>query len=810
MRPTHSLKKLLSLAGLLALTGATATAAPLPAELPPVDPAAPVAKDKPVKVYILSGQSNMLGFGRIEGASPTYLRVFFSADPTARNYILPVRDNALLGMKLLPAKGNDAIALGSTEATVPAGTIEAELEVPVGGRFEVNVGLDDSSYAIATVDGQEVYRKTVDGDVQLSPVTLKKGQRHSLRIDYEKGGSAALWLEKVDLKGMGDLRWVVEELGRFKSLMNAEGEWVVRTDVIHTDAYMGKGKSEPLSAPACGRSIGPELGFGWVMGEFHDEPVIVLKADIGNRSLGWDMLPPGSETWEHEGKTYPGYGLRLDKNGNPVQAKKGEWYAGKQYDEFTAAVHEVLDNFDTKFPQFKDQGYEIGGFVWWQGHKDGPNPGHNAMYERNLANLIRAWRQEFNAPDADWTIATVGFQGEDMVEHYRRIAQAQLNVADPKRHPELAGDVKTIDIRPFWRPAGMSPKSQHYHYHHNAETYMLVGDALGRAMVELKGGEAEYPSGQLDASINYIPDLSWPESKEVAAMQPALKPILLQAIIPGYMDWAGKMPPYLRSGRPMEQILANQAPENPPRAAYKLHSDFDQMIEYYEMAGIEAFSWKAVDPEALSAEWDYYSFDPEEPAPTKGTLTRYRDITLPTGIENWTAVNFDASRAGWKTGKAPFGQKNGQLRPLRRHCGVSYCQCDRMPNTKWENEVLLMRTRMKIPEFDPNYRYRLVVGGAGHVWTGEGYALCINGEQVSEMKSGYYYRGGGKPRGVLLFEDFQRKYGGQEVTVALKGFLRMSGYKKRPAPPEGHLNVWVQAAKVPPALLSTFRESSTE
>ena len=49
----------------------------------------------------------------------------------------------------------------------------------------------------------------------------------------------------------------------------------------------------------------------------------------------------------------------------------------------------------------------------------------------------------------------------------------------------------TIEARGFWREAGESPKNQGYHYNHNAETYMLVGDALGRAMVNMQGGRAE-------------------------------------------------------------------------------------------------------------------------------------------------------------------------------------------------------------------------------------------------------------------------------------------------------------------------------
>ena len=37
----------------------------------------------------------------------------------------------------------------------------------------------------------------------------------------------------------------------------------------------------------------------------------------------------------------------------------------------------------------------------------------------------------------------------------------------------------------FWRSQEESPSGQGYHYNRNADTYMLVGEALGRGMVEL-------------------------------------------------------------------------------------------------------------------------------------------------------------------------------------------------------------------------------------------------------------------------------------------------------------------------------------
>jgi alpha-galactosidase len=45
--------------------------------------------------------------------------------------------------------------------------------------------------------------------------------------------------------------------------------------------------------------------------------------------------------------------------------------------------------------------------------------------------------------------------------------------------------VKSVDTRSFYRGPEISPRNQSFHYHGNAETFMLVGEAMGKAMVEL-------------------------------------------------------------------------------------------------------------------------------------------------------------------------------------------------------------------------------------------------------------------------------------------------------------------------------------
>lgn len=288
----------------------------------------------------------------------------------------------------------------------------------------------------------------------------------------------------------GSLEYMVKEKGKYPHLADDTGNWTTRQDVRYVHVmdqrgvdykYMekyGDVRNEWLTPKG---SFGPELGFGHVMGNFHDEPVLLLKACIGNRSLGWDLLPPGSERFEFEGKIYAGYkdvANFWDKGSEP---KPVPWYAGRQYDADTAHAKAVLRNLEKYYPGYKGQGYEVTGFVWWQGHKD-QSAALAGRYEQNLVHLIKTLRKDFSAPNAKIVVAT-GCGNPGREGHGLQIAEAQLAVdGDKGKYPEFKGNVKAVDTRELWREADVSPVNQGYHYNHNAETYYEVGDALGRAM----------------------------------------------------------------------------------------------------------------------------------------------------------------------------------------------------------------------------------------------------------------------------------------------------------------------------------------
>jgi hypothetical protein len=287
---------------MMGVTCVAAHAAVVPANLPQPDDK-PASDKKPVKVYILSGQSNMVGFGTLGGSYPVYPSIFLSPDSSVMPCRMPVGDSALLPLSAYQSADKDAPQGIKTEmlpaaAGSPQMVAKTFIEVPATASYTLNSGYDASSYALITLDGKEVYRRNPDESAAVTKVHLEKGKRYPVVITYLHAKTPAFWMEMVDLKGKGDLPWVINELGIYKCLMNDKGEWTKRNDVILNDAYCGKGSSTVLTATANGRFFGPELGFGYVMGTFHDEPVLLIKSCIGNRGLAWDYLPPGSERFE--------------------------------------------------------------------------------------------------------------------------------------------------------------------------------------------------------------------------------------------------------------------------------------------------------------------------------------------------------------------------------------------------------------------------------------------------------------------------------------------------------------------------------
>ncbi len=275
---------------------------------------------------------------------------------------------------------------------------------------------------------------------------------------------------------------VSDELKTAYPFLATDGGWSTRQDVRNVSVMVGrKGvyRNEWLTVEGKGK-IGIEVGIGHQLGHALDAPVMVLKSSIGNRSLGWDLLPPGTPRYSAEGIECPGYGETYPSKKDMskiVPYKEGEtlgWYAGKQYDDDVANAKKILEDLGTYYPGATK--YEVAGIIWWQGDKDMRNKAHAAMYEENLGRLLKALRKDFNAPKAKFVCASLGQTDEsDEESGHGKILHAMKSFAASSE------DIGFV----YSKPLLDAPSSSSGHYGGNAKTYMNVGLALGAKMVEL-------------------------------------------------------------------------------------------------------------------------------------------------------------------------------------------------------------------------------------------------------------------------------------------------------------------------------------
>jgi hypothetical protein len=291
----------------------------------------------------------------------------------------------------------------------------------------------------------------------------------------------------------GTLEHAVKTEKLYPFLVDDTGAWSERKDVRNVRVMVGRGggmgvhNNEWLTLK--GNAIGPEIGIGHHVGNLLDEPVMILKSCIGNRGLGWDLLPPGSESYEFTGKdkktgkettwVYAGYKQSPNRWEKGTEPTPIGWYAGKQYDDDTANARKVLEELDKYYPGAK--GYEVAGFCWWQGDKDRYDEAHAARYEQNLVRLIKSLRTDFKAPDAPFVLATLGQTKKGDGGNDGKILEAMLAVdGESGKYPEFKGNVATVYAHPLSQGGASNG-----HYNGNAKTYMDVGLAMGEAMAKL-------------------------------------------------------------------------------------------------------------------------------------------------------------------------------------------------------------------------------------------------------------------------------------------------------------------------------------
>lgn len=284
-------------------------------------------------------------------------------------------------------------------------------------------------------------------------------------------------------------------------------KWVERDDVSikflnrHGPLTIGYGSPD---------KTGVELAFGAAMGDYYDEPVLIIKTAWGGHSLYQKFRPPSAglpsdevlqeELTKAQERTKKDNEKRNRNDPLPTMEQiKAEY--GVSYRNMMSEVAETLKEADEIFPQLKGKKPHIAGFVWFQGFNDMFGDYAPKEYEQNMKYLIQDIRKEWNSPNLPVVIGALGQNGsKPAADNMKVIQDAQLAMNDV---PEFAGNVKTIrtDVLvdktaeekfPTWKENFEEWKlvgsDRPYHYLGSAIWYTRIGDAMAKAMLEMQSG----------------------------------------------------------------------------------------------------------------------------------------------------------------------------------------------------------------------------------------------------------------------------------------------------------------------------------
>lgn len=295
--------------------------------------------------------------------------------------------------------------------------------------------------------------------------------------------------EKIAM-AQAELKKLEAELeGKAKKIKDA---FTVSKRVYITSIGDGHRRSGPLTVGYGGSAdkIGPELGFGLSLEQKIDAPILLIKTSWGGKSLHYDFRPPSAGPYE----------LSKDE-AKKENAEKIKENAGLNYRMMNQTVQDVLKDLKKHHPEYDASvGYEIAGFVWFQGFNDQFSPAFRDNYKNNMIAFVKDIRKEYNVPNMPFVIGVMGTGGTKESVDKNAVSVGQRETAAT---PEFKGNLVAVESYPFyaldalkmWTDGTWSKKpvefsqigsDRPYHYMGSGKFFVRLGDALATAMVDLR------------------------------------------------------------------------------------------------------------------------------------------------------------------------------------------------------------------------------------------------------------------------------------------------------------------------------------
>ncbi len=264
-----------------------------------------------------------------------------------------------------------------------------------------------------------------------------------------------------------------------KRILDADGEprtcdrvWISSLNgKARTPGGIGQGKLSPGygvrrdDPTKPGDCIGPEYTFGLTMEDNYDGPILLIKTAWGGHSLHVEYRPPSAGDF-----VMPEERVRKlqAKGANVLADKQAELkeFTGKYYQRMIDHVRTVLADIKQVVPEYDPSaGYEVAGFVWFQGWNDMvgrdvyPNrdkAGGYDLYTKLLTQFIRDVRKDLSSPQMPFVIGVMGVGGP--VDEYgpdqQRYKSVHQNFRDAMAAPasldEFDGNVAAVLTENYW------------------------------------------------------------------------------------------------------------------------------------------------------------------------------------------------------------------------------------------------------------------------------------------------------------------------------------------------------------------------
>jgi hypothetical protein len=393
-----------------------------------------------VRVFVLAGQSNMQGHGKIyDGATGAIGVVISSFTPTCVG-----NGTCDFTLNMVDTYGDGWN--GWTYDIVQAGVVVATETLPNGSAGTATITLQSGVPCDVVVNQAGSY----GGEISWTLTDLGANVVASMNGQQENYPSPNTLLDVMENDTEG--QW---------SMLQTGGEWTVLDDaylhfengdgtIIKDNVTIGQGVNPSY--------IGPELMFAHQMDQYFEDPVLIIKAAWGGLSLAEDFRPPSAG-----GTTGPYYIQMLD------------------------IVESVTENLATEFPEINATDFEISGLAWFQGWNDAASEAFLNEYESNLYHLVNDVRTAFGNPALPVVIASAGQGGYEpsgdgwmqAIQDIVAVAQENVGCNDSL----YGGTVGFVDSKAFYMIAAESPDDAGYHYNNNALTMLKVGRSMGDQMV---------------------------------------------------------------------------------------------------------------------------------------------------------------------------------------------------------------------------------------------------------------------------------------------------------------------------------------